>query len=97
MAVRKRRISRTVDSKDSPHQNGFGMLKKCPALSGGTFFLPSHLKYNEAMDIKTKLTESMKGAMKTGDVVRKNTARRGHPLLSLLVLLPYVIGIFLFS
>jgi hypothetical protein len=27
----------------------------------------------------------------------RNTARRGHPLLALLVLLPYVIGIFLFS
>lgn len=27
----------------------------------------------------------------------RNTARRGHPLLALLVLLPYVVGIFLFS
>jgi len=27
----------------------------------------------------------------------RNTARRGHPLLALLVLLPYVAGIFLLS
>jgi len=36
---------------------------------------PSHLKYNEVMDLKTKLTESMKDAMKSGDTVRKNTVR----------------------
>jgi uncharacterized protein YqeY len=28
-----------------------------------------------SMDLKTKLTESMKDAMKTGDTVRKNTVR----------------------
>jgi len=26
----------------------------------------------------------------------RNTARRGHPLLALLVLLPFLVGIFLF-
>lgn len=39
------------------------------------FFIPLMKGYNQIMDTKTQLNESMKDAMKSGDEVRKRTVR----------------------
>jgi uncharacterized protein YqeY len=49
-------------------------MNSSPAGRSG-FFIQINERYNQIMDTKAKLNESMKDAMKTGDEVRKRTVR----------------------
>lgn len=51
------------------------MVRLSLTMSKGGFFIQSMKGYNQIMDTKAKLNESMKDAMKTGDEVRKRTVR----------------------
>jgi uncharacterized protein YqeY len=51
------------------------MLKQANGQKGSGVFIQLMKGYNQIMDIKTQLTESVKDAMRSGDEVRKRTLR----------------------
>jgi uncharacterized protein YqeY len=50
-------------------------MKRCVALAPAESVNKNDKRYNQNMDIKTQLNESVKDAMKSGDEVRKRTLR----------------------